>query len=105
HSFTVDQLRSFSRFDRLLRLDEFDAETTTVPGGYTLFQSLWNMDADCPYQFSSYDTVTGLVTTFGPAIPIDELAPLIREQPAPANSLTPEQLDLVSGMLWAAAKR
>ena len=47
-----------------------------VPAGYPDFQRLWNLDRDCTYQFSIYNTTTGSILPAGHPIPVDRLVPV-----------------------------
>ena len=73
-------LSAFHEFDKLLRrmFSEGDTESLNlvVPAGYPDFQRLWNLDRDCTYQFSIYNTTTGSILPAGHPIPVDRLVPV-----------------------------
>ena len=108
NSFTPPSMvRAFADYDVNLRNGQIGS---VVPMGYHQFSARWNEDQNCRFWFSTYDLVTGTVTTSGAPLPatlldaIDPPAPR-PTTPAPSHDYSEAQCDLIQQMLWGAARR
>jgi len=81
--FSAEQVRRFWAFDQVLREGAVNL-AEPVPGGYDTFRTAWNADPAHTTQFTEYDYITGAILILGPAIALDNLAPIPPPPPAPA---------------------
>ena len=108
NSFTPPSMvHAFADYDVNLRNGQI---SSVVPMGYHQFSARWNEDQNCQFRFSTYDPVTGTVTTSGvplPAVLLDAINPPAPcpTTPAPSHDYSEAQRDLIQQMLWGAARR